>query len=501
MSQRRTISFSSITSMLVASTVTLSSMGCFSKTEVVNTDRYYLLGPKTESVPGPTKRDATTRALDTKGVLAFHVDRARECTVTSTPRYQKVHIEGRVGKNIVGGLITGIGVTVVGAGLIAGSVAIDGDFGTSSGSQTNLNGKGYLLTAGIITALIGLVILPIEIKNAAAVGTEVTPGDVQAGKAPFSAVRAPAGYDPNKPEINALLPRMEQPQYNVLALGAKPAAELRGANDFWSRPFVAPAPAEESLRSARMFDKAVAASESHAEPALLGFADSGGVSDAMKACVEKYTPTCQTKCTNDKDCLITCLRKPCVENLDKESEPGANDPRDEYTEVITRTELCERSGDAGVNIALTVKDIDGVPKTIEIGKTNGAGDVKKDMLAGLEGAYSGWPDIKQVVVQEAQVVLVEDPTVVLGKLDLAKYPGLKYEEHIQSTKKAREQWALTEQTRKDKEAKDRQAQLEAAAKAQDDLLHADERKAEAAKKAQACLAQHQSKCSADCQGN
>ena len=59
-------------------------------------DRVYLLGPKTESEPGPATRDITLRAVDTRGTIAFHVDRARECTVTSTPRFQKVHVEGNV---------------------------------------------------------------------------------------------------------------------------------------------------------------------------------------------------------------------------------------------------------------------------------------------------------------------------------------------------------------------------------------------------------------------
>ena len=123
------------------------------------------------------------------------------------------------------------------------------------------------------------------------------------------------------------------------------------------------------------------------------------------------------------------------------------------------------------------------------------------MLAGLESTYPGWPDIKQALLPEAQVVLVEDPTTVLGKLDLTKYPGLKYAEHAVSTRKQREALAAAEAARKEKEARDRQAALEAAAKAEDDALHADERKAEAARKAQQCASQHQSKCNADCQGN
>lgn len=487
MNQRRRVSLTPLASMLVASTVTLASTGCIvSTTEVINTDRTYLLGPKTVSEPGTSTRDVTMRALDTRGTIAFHLDRARECKVTSTPRYQRVHVEGKVGKNIVGGIITGTLLVAGSAGLIAATTAIeDGSWFLEDGSGTNTaTGAGYLGIMGIILGITGLVILPRGIYHAAVTGTTVTPGEVELGTPPPSAVRAPPNYNPNNPEVNALLPRMEQPQYNVLAFEAKPAEKLG-----------------ESLRSARLFDRAVAAPVSAADPALVGFADSGGTNAEMKACVEKYTPSCQAKCSGDKSCMISCLRKPCVENLEKESEPGAEDPRDEYKTVITRTEVCERSSDGGVAIALAVKDVDGVPKTIDIGKTNGAGDVKKDILAGLEGVYPGWPDYKQAVLQEAQVVLVEDPTVVLGKLDLGKYPGLKYAEHIQSTKKQREAMALAETTRKDKEAKDRQAQLEAAAKAADDALHADERKAEAAKKAQACLSQHQSKCSADCQGN
>jgi hypothetical protein len=488
MNQRRRVYLTPFTSMLVASTVSLASTGCLvSSTEVVNTDRTYLLGPRTESVPGTATRDVTMRALDTHGTIAFHLDRARECKVTSTPRYQRVHVEGKIGKNVAGGIITGALLVAAAGGLIAASTLIeDGTWAVDEGgNQSSLTGAGWVGVTGVIVGIAGLVILPRGIYHAAVSGTTVTPGEVELGTPPPSAVRPPKGYNPDNPEVNALLPRMEQPQYDVLAFGAKPAEKLG-----------------ESLRSARLFDRAVSEPAAPADPALIGFPDSsGGSNEAMKACVEKYTPSCQSKCSGDKSCMISCLRKPCVENLDKESEPGAEDPRDEYRTVITRTEVCERSSDGNIAIALTVKDMDGVPKTIDIGKTNGAGDVKKDLLAGLEGAYPGWPDSKTVILQEAQVVLVEDPTVVLGKLDLGKYPGLRYAEHIQSTKKQRDALALVEQQRKEKEAKDRQAQLEAAAKAADDALHADERKAEAAKKAQACLSQHQNKCSADCQGN
>lgn len=82
-----------------------------------------------------------------------------------------------------------------------------------------------------------------------------------------------------------------------------------------------------------------------ASPALLGIPQSsGGGSDPMRACVQKYTPACQAKCGSDKGCVLTCLRKPCVDNLEKETEPGAGDPRDEYTTVITKTEMRARGG-------------------------------------------------------------------------------------------------------------------------------------------------------------
>src|SRR5262249_34238274 len=134
MNQRRRVSFSPITSMLVASTLTLT--GCVvSSTEVINTDRTYLLGPKTESVPGPPKRDVTTRALDTGGMIAFHLDRARECTVTSTPRFQRVHIEGKVGKNIAGAVITGSALVAAGGAMIALTTVI-GDGSWTKPSST-----------------------------------------------------------------------------------------------------------------------------------------------------------------------------------------------------------------------------------------------------------------------------------------------------------------------------------------------------------------------------
>ena len=514
MKHRRSGSFTQVTSLLVGSAMLASQAGCVvSSTEVVNTDRVYLLGPKTVSEPGPATRDVTMRAVDTQGTLAFHLDRARECTVTSTPRFQKVHIEGKQAKNVAGGIITGSILTAGAAGLLAGSFLIEGGWGndTSSGStsSTELTAGGYMGLAGIIMGIAGLVILPRGIYHAAVSGTTITPHDVELGTPPAGAVRAPEGYDPKKPDVTALVPFMERPQFNMMAFGSQPAGQIQG----FSMPILQarskPVAPVESLRSARDFDEAVKACgvvadpASPADPALLAIPQSsgGGASDPMRACVQKYTPACSTKCGSDKACVLECLRKPCVENLDKESEPGATDPRDEYTQVITREEVCERAADSGVGIAVIFKDADGVPKTIDLGKTDKSGDVKKNLLAALESTYPGWPDSKQAVLQEAQIVLVEDPSVVLGKLDLAKYPGLAYAEHVVSTKKQREAIAAAEAARKEKEAKDRQMALEAAAKAEDDRLHADERKAEAAKKAQQCASQHQSKCSADCQGN
>ncbi|MFO0585900.1 MAG: hypothetical protein U0441_00100 [Polyangiaceae bacterium] len=527
MKARRRFSFTSATALLVAGSLTATQTGCIvSSTEVVNTDRVYLLGPKTESEPGPATRDVTTKAVDTRGMISFHLDRARECTVTSTPRWQRVHIEGKKSKRVTAGIITGTLLLGAGAGAIAGAVAIAPASGFDSQSAPSADKDAataatYLLLTGIILAATGGTILPFAIYHGASSGLTVTPQDVQFGSPPPGGVRAPDGYDPKNPETTAMVPRMLQPQYDVMAFGAQPAQMFQGS----MAPLYAvpPAPAPkwatvpsgeakseplESLRSARDFDKAMqerAAEDcdAPADPSLLAIPQSsgGGATEQMKACVEKYSPACQSKCGRDTACVLECLKKPCVDNLDKESEPGAADPRDEYTQVITKTEMCERAADSGVGLALVVKDTDGVPKTIDLGKTDKHGDIEKNVLLGLEGTYSGWPDSKQAILPDAQIVLVEDPTTVVGKLDLQKYPGLKYAEHAVSTKKAREALAAAEAARKEKEARDRQAALEAAAKAADDALHADERKAEAARKAQACAAQHQSKCNADCQGN
>ena len=505
-----------VTSLLALPLLALPQAGCLiSSTEVVNTDKVYLLGPRTESEPGPATRDVAIRAVDTRGTLAFHVDRARECTVTSTPRYQTVHIEGKQGKRVAAGVITGALLTAAGGGLLAGSFILDnGEWTrpkTTGSSENEFTGAGLLGLSGIIVGAVGLVILPRSLYHAAVTGTTVTPGEIQVGKPPPGGMRAPAGYDPKDPDVTALVPRPSQPRYDVLAFGAKPASEIEGIPG-WARPAkaaTAVAPVE-SLRSARAFDDvtramdAEEALETPADPALLAIPQSsggGGSNDQMKACVAKYTPSCQSKCGTNKPCVLECLRKPCVENLDKEVASGDGAPLDEYTDVITKTEVCERSADAGLAITLVVRDLDGVPRTIDLGKTDRSGDLQKDILAGLEGVYPGWPDIKQVILAEARVVLVEDPAVELGKLDLGKYPGLKYAEHVVSTKKAREAMAAAETAKKEKEAKERQAALEAAAKAADDALHADERKAEAAKKAQQCASAHQSRCNADCQGN
>jgi hypothetical protein len=507
----------SLLSLLVASSLSLSQAGCLvSSTEVVNTDRFYLLGPKTESEPGPATRDVAIRAVDTKGTLAFHVDRARECTVTSTPRYQKVHIEGKKGKNIAAGLVTGAILTAAAGGLFAGSFVLDNGEWTREkspgSSESEFTGAGLLGLSGIIVGISALVIFPRAIYHAAVSGTTVTPGEVQIGQPPPGAVRAPGDYDPKNPEVVALVPRLSQPQYDVLAFGVKPAGEIE-ASPLWARPAAssggraqAPEPVE-SLRSGRVFDEVTSSMdgwETPADPALLAIPQSGGGSgsagDQMKACVAKYTPSCQTKCGSNKACVLECLRKPCVENLDAEAAGGSTDGLDEYKDIITKKEVCERSADAGLAITLVVVDFDGVPRTIDLGKTDKGGDIEKNVLAGLEGVYPGWPETKQVIMPEARVVLVEDPAVELGKVDLGKYPGLRYAEHVQSTKKAREAVAAAEAARKEKEAKERQAMLEAAAKAEDDRLHADERKAEAAKKAQQCAGAHQARCNSECQG-
>lgn len=507
MKRHRRASFTQVTSLLLAGALLSSSTtGCIvSSTETVNTDKVFLLGPRTESEPGPATRDVTMKAVDTRGTIAFHLDRARECTVTSTPRYQKVHIEGKQGKNVTGGIITGAVLVAAAAGLLAGSFLLDDGSWTKpkyeGSSESEFTGGGILGLTGVIVGISGLVILPRGIYHAAVSGTKVTPGEVELGTPPPGAVRAPEGYDPAKPEVGALGPRLRQPRYGVLDFGAKPAEEIQGL-PAWAAP--AKAPAVESLRSARAFDAVVAEDAAAADPALLATPASGGgggnASDQMRACVSKYTPTCQKQCGDDRSCMLSCLRKPCIENLDQEVASG-DLKEDEYTTVITRTETCERSADSGVAIALLVKDLDGVPKTIDVGKTDRNGDVKKDVLAGLEGAYSGWPNIQQVVLKDAQVVLVEDPSVVLGQLDLEKYPGLKYAEHVQSTRKAREAMAAAETARLEKAARERQAMLEAAAKAQYEAEHAEEIKAQQARKQQACVQQHSSRCNADCQGN
>lgn len=504
MKRHRRDFFTQVTSIVVAGALISSSTGCIvSSTEMVNTDKVYLLGPQTESEPGPAKRDVTMKAADTRGTIAFHLDRARECTVTSTPRYQKVHIEGKKGKNVAGGIITGAVLTAIGAGLVAGGVVLSSAnnedwLADQGGGNSSVTGPGWLGITGIIVGIVGLVILPRGIYHAAVTGTTVTPGDVEVGTPPAGGVRAPSGYNPKNPQIEAFVPRLEQPRFGILDFGAKPAAQI----SVLPSRVVAPVESQESLRSARAFEQ-VAVEDAACDRALLAMPQSGGggvAIDQMQACVTKFTPTCQKKCGDDRSCIIGCLRKPCVENLDEQVKSG-DLKQDEYTSVITRTETCERSADAGVGIALIVKDLDGVPKTIEIGKTDKSGDVKKDVLAGLEGAYPGWPEVKQVVLKDAQVVLVEDPSVVLGQLDLEKYPSLKYAEHVQSTKKAREALAAAEAAKKEKEAKDKQAMLEAAAKAQYEAEHADEIKAQAAKKQQACVQNYSSRCNADCQGN
>ncbi len=477
-----------IATLIAAGTLASGQSGCLSSAEIVNTDRTYLLGPKTESEPGRATRTATAKPVNTRGTFAFHLDRARECTVTSTPRYQRVHIQGRVAKNLTASLVVGSLLTATAGGLIAGSTILDDGQWTrpefAGSTSDEFTGAGILGLTGIIVGICGLLVLPRAIYHAAVSGTEVTPQDIQFGVPPKGAVLAPKGYDPKDPQVSALVPLAEHPRYGILDLGVDGGNPLRSG----SRSLRATAGAEPISPS---------------NPAFLAMPQAsggGGADDDMRACVTKYTPACQSKCGSDKACVLTCLRKPCVDDLEKEVASGGGE-QDENTAVITRTETCERSADNGVALGLLFKDTDGVPKTLGLGKTDVDGDLESDVLAGIESLYPGWPQSKQALTKEAVIVLVDDPSTVLGRVDLEKYPALKYAEHVQSTKKAREAFAVAEAARREREARERQAMLEAAAKAADDAAHAGERKAEAAAKAAACVQQAQSRCNADCQGN
>ena len=64
MKSRRPTLFSQVTCLLVATTLTATQAGCIvSSTETVNTDKVFLLGPKTESEPGIATRDVTMKAV------------------------------------------------------------------------------------------------------------------------------------------------------------------------------------------------------------------------------------------------------------------------------------------------------------------------------------------------------------------------------------------------------------------------------------------------------
>lgn len=463
-----------------------SQSGCvLSSLEVVNTERVYLLGPKTTSETGPAVRDVVVKAVDTRGTLAFHLDQARECTVTSVPQFQKVHIEGKRAKDVPGAIVTGSLVTAAGAGMLVASFIVeDGQWMKpkfAGSSEQEFTSAGTLGLTGILFGAIGLILLPRTIYHAAVAGTEVTGGEVQTGKPPPGAVRAPSDYDPKNPKTGRLAPWdaplgpvAEQPRHAVFALGEPPRGGLLRA-----RPFESGGLAQKPLS---------------VDPTLLAIPSAGGgTSQEMRACVAKYSPGCEAKCSGDRACVLSCLRKPCVEELDEEIAKGGLE-QDEYTTEITRTEVCERTAESGTTLVLLVRDADGVQKTMPLGKTNRSGDVQADVLSALETAYPGWPASKQVILGEAQIVPGDEPSRELGTLDLAKYPALKYKEHEQTTRKAREALAAAE-------AAKRQAELEAAQKAADDAAHAEERKAEAAKKAAACMQQAQSRCSSDCQGN
>jgi hypothetical protein len=89
---------------------------------------------------------------------------------------------------------------------------------------------------------------------------------------------------------------------------------------------------------------------------------------------------------------------------------------------------CDSEPLADVEVAIVLRDGSSGVHTVRVGATDPLGMVRVDMAHALAAEYPGWPLVDAQVDPKASVVLVGSQEVV-GAIDLARYPALRFAEH------------------------------------------------------------------------
>jgi hypothetical protein len=90
--------------------------------------------------------------------------------------------------------------------------------------------------------------------------------------------------------------------------------------------------------------------------------------------------------------------------------------------------VCDTEPLPDVEVALVLRDKGGAAHTVRGGATDPLGLVRIDVARALAKEYPGWPAVEAEVDPKAAVVLVGSQEVV-GAIDLARYPALRFGEH------------------------------------------------------------------------
>ena len=89
---------------------------------------------------------------------------------------------------------------------------------------------------------------------------------------------------------------------------------------------------------------------------------------------------------------------------------------------------CDSEPLPDVEVAIVLRDKGGGVHTVRAGASDPLGMVRIDMARALSAEYPGWPAVQTEVDPKASVLLVGSQEVV-GAIDLARYPGLRFAEH------------------------------------------------------------------------
>ncbi|MBI4700021.1 MAG: hypothetical protein HY744_02455 [Deltaproteobacteria bacterium] len=172
----------------------------------------------------------------------------------------------------------------------------------------------------------------------------------------------------------------------------------------------------------------------------------------------------------------------------------------------TETKVCRSGPEEGLKLGLLLA-LDGYqPKIVELGRTNGAGRLTTNVVQALSSALPGWPEVDERVEAAASVVAVggtESPTK-LAELDLARYPGLRYAEHLENQQRVA--WrrdrvrAAQERRREEERAAEQRAERERECTGCCETAREEHNKNQQGQAA-GCEAQRRSRCMSKCQGS